>query len=251
MTSLSPLALAALERARAEIAGIQPTSQARAARYWSDDQTRLLMQLYPNTPMPELVARLGRDDRAIYSKARALGLRRSPEYLASEHACRLRKGDNVGAEYRFRPGMASWNKGKKGWQAGGRSAETRFKPGTINGSAAERLKPVGFERVTDDGILQRKIRADGPPHRRWQSVHEIIWEEHNGPRPAGHLVVFRDGNRRNFSPDNLELITRAENCRRNSIHRYPPELKEVIRLQKKLERAIRKRTDEEQDDRPA
>lgn len=251
MTSLSPLALAALERARAEIAGIQPTSQTRATRYWSDDQTRLLMQLYPNTPMPELVARLGRDDRAIYSKARALGLRRSPEYLASEHACRLRKGDNVGAEYRFRPGMASWNKGKKGWQAGGRSAETRFKPGTINGSAAERLKPVGFERVTDDGILQRKIRADGPPHRRWQSVHEIIWEELNGPRPAGHLVVFKDGNRRNFSPDNLELITRAENCRRNSIHRYPPELKEVMRLQKKLERAIREHADEKQDDRPA
>lgn len=245
MTSLSPLAQAALERARAEIASIQPTSQTRATRYWSDDQTRLLMQLYPNTPMPELVARLGRDDRAIYSKARALGLRRSPEYLASEHACRLRKGDNVGAEYRFRPGMASWNKGKKGWQAGGRSAETRFKPGTINGSAAERLKPVGFERVTDDGILQRKIRADGPPHRRWQSVHEIIWEEHNGPRPAGHLVVFKDGNRRNFSPDNLELITRAENCRRNSIHRYPPELKQAIRGLKKLKRTIEEKSNEE------
>ena len=245
MTSLSPLALAALERARTEITGSQPTSQAKATRHWSDDQTRLLMQLYPDTPMPELIQRLGFTASAIYQKARSLGLRRSEQYLASEHACRLRKGDNVGAEYRFRPGMASWNKGKKGWQAGGRSAETRFKPGTINGSAAERLKPVGFERVTDDGILQRKIRADGPPHRRWQSVHEIIWEELNGPRPAGHLVVFRDGNRRNFSPDNLELITRAENCRRNSIHRYPPELKQAIRRLKKLKRTIEEKSNEE------
>ena len=242
MTSLSPLAQAALERARASAATDKP---ARSRRNWSEDEEQLLTRLYPDTPMPELVARLGRDDRAIYSKSRALGLRRSPEYLASEHACRLRKGDNVGAEYRFRPGMASWNKGKKGWQAGGRSAETRFKPGTINGSAAERLKPVGFERVTDDGILQRKIRADGPPHRRWQSVHEIIWEEHNGPRPAGHLVVFKDGNRRNFSPDNLELITRAENCRRNSIHRYPPELKQAIRRLKKLKRTIEEKSNEE------
>lgn len=33
MTSLSPLAQAALERARAEIASIQPTSQTRATRY--------------------------------------------------------------------------------------------------------------------------------------------------------------------------------------------------------------------------
>lgn len=245
MTSLSPLAQAALERARAEIAAIQPTSQAKATRHWSDDQTRLLMQLYPDTPMPELIQQLGFTASAIYNKAGALGLRRSPEYLASEHACRLRKGDNVGAEHRFKPGQTSWNKGKKGWQAGGRSAETRFKPGTINGSAADRLKPVGFERVTDDGILQRKIRADGPPHRRWQSVHEIIWEEHNGPRPAGHLVVFKDGNRHNFSPDNLELITRAENCRRNSIHNYPPELKHAIRELKKLKRTIEEKSNEE------
>ena len=120
MTSLSPLAQAALERARASAATYKP---ARSRRNWSEDEEQLLTQLYPDTPMPELVTRLGRDDRAIYSKSRALGLRRSPEYLASEHACRLRKGDNVGAEHRFRPGMASWNKGKKGWQAGGRSAD--------------------------------------------------------------------------------------------------------------------------------
>ncbi|TRO20902.1 HNH endonuclease [Ectopseudomonas mendocina] len=112
-----------------------------------------------------------------------------------------------------------------------------------------RDKITGFEGVITGRaqylILQRKIRADGPPHRRWQSVHEIIWEEHNGPRPAGHLVVFKDGNRRNFSPDNLELITRAENCRRNSIHRYPPELKQAIRRLKKLKRTIEEKSNEE------
>jgi hypothetical protein len=242
MTSLSPLALSALERARASAAPDKPTS---SRKNWSADQEQLLTQLYPDTPMPELIKRLGFTASAIYQKARNLGLRRSPEYLASEHACRLRKGDNVGAEHRFKRGHQSWNAGMHGWQAGGRSAETRFKPGSINGSAAERLKPVGFERVTDDGILQRKIRADGPPHRRWQSVHEIIWEEHNGPRPAGHLVVFKDGNRRNFSPDNLELISRAENCRRNSIHRYPPELKQAIRRLKKLKRTIEEKSNEE------
>ena len=227
--SLSIIAAAALAKAR---------SQNEPRRFWTKDEEHLLTQLYPSTPMPELIQRFNRLDRAIYSKAKAMGLSRSAEYLASEHACRLRKGDNVGAEFRFKAGQQPWNAGMNGWQAGGRSAETRFKPGTINGSAAERLKPVGFERVTDDGILQRKIRADGPPHRRWQSVHEIIWEEHNGPRPAGHLVVFKDGNRCNFSLDNLELISRAENCRRNSIHRYPPELKHAIRTLAKLKRTI-------------
>lgn len=245
MTNLSPMAQQALERARQQ----QPSAPAK--RFWTREEEAALSMYYPNAPMPDLIQRFRRPERAIYAKAKSLGLKRSAEYLASEHACRLRKGDNVGAEHRFKKGHASWNAGLKGWKAGGRSAETRFKAGTVNGRAAQLEKPVGHERVTEDGILQRKIRADGPLHKRWQSVHEIIWEEHHGPRPAGHLVVFKDGNRRNFQIENLELISRAENCRRNSIHRYPPEVKELIRLQKKLEREIRKKADEEQDDRPA
>ncbi|MNN30638.1 hypothetical protein D3C81_1442920 [compost metagenome] len=76
----------------------------------------------------------------------------------------------------------------------------------------------------------------------------MLWEQHHGQVPAGLILVFRDRNKQNIQLDNLELITRAENCRRNSIHRYPPELKDVIRLQKKLERTIRKRRDEEPTD---
>jgi len=236
MTSLSPLAQAALERARASAATDKP---ARSRRNWSEDEEQLLTQLYPDTPMPELVARLGRDDRAIYSKARALGLRRSPEYLASEHACRLRKGDNVGAEHRFRPGMASWNKGKKGWQAGGRSAETRFKPG----NRPHTWVPIGTEQIRD-GYLWRKV-TDGHGRHDWRQVHVMLWEQNNGPVPAGFILVFRDRNKQNIQLDNLELITRAENCRRNSIHRYPPELKQAIRGLKKLKRTIEEKSNEE------
>lgn len=236
MTSLSPLAQAALERARASAATDKP---ARSRRNWSEDEEQLLTRLYPDTPMPELVARLGRDDRAIYSKSRALGLRRSPEYLASEHACRLRKGDNVGAEHRFRPGMASWNKGKKGWQAGGRSAETRFKPG----NRPHTWVPIGTEQIRD-GYLWRKV-TDGHGRHDWRQVHVMLWEQHNGPVQKGMILVFRDRNKQNIQLDNLELITRAENCRRNSIHRYPPELKQAIRGLKKLKRTIEEKSNEE------
>ncbi len=236
MTSLSPLAQAALERARASAATDKP---ARSRRNWSEDEEQLLTRLYPDTPMPELVARLGRDDRAIYSKSRALGLRRSPEYLASEHACRLRKGDNVGAEHRFRPGMASWNKGKKGWQAGGRSAETRFKPG----NRPHTWVPIGAEQIRD-GYLWRKV-TDGHGRHDWRQVHVMLWEQNNGPVPAGFILVFRDRNKQNIQLDNLELITRAENCRRNSVHRYPPELKQAIRRLKKLKRTIEEKSNEE------
>lgn len=52
---------------------------------------------------------------------------------------------------------------------------------------------------------------------------------------------------RGRSIDNLELITRAERMRRNSIHRYPPELKSAIRVISKLKRTIQEVEHEKQD----
>lgn len=239
--SLSPIAQDALDRAAARHAKPKRPSHRRP---WSPDDEELLEKLYPDTPMPELVRIFQRHERAIYTKAGAMGVKRSPAYLASEHACRLRRGDNIGAEFRFKKGNQSWNKGLKGWSAPGTEA-TQFKPGQVNGRAAQLLRPLGSERISKDGIRQRKIKMDGPPQARWKSVHEIIWEEHNGARPAGFLVVFKDRNRDNLSIDNLELITRAENCRRNSIHRYPPELKAAIRKLAKLKRTIEDKAHEE------
>jgi len=63
--------------------------------------------------------------------------------------------------------------------------------------------------------------------------------------------VFRDRNPQHIELDNLELVTRAENMRRNTIHRYPPELKSTIRQLSKLKRAISEATSEKQDDRSA
>lgn len=239
MTALSPLAQAALRRAMT----YPSPGPMQARRPWTEAEERLLVELYLDTPMPELIQRLGREDKAIYNKAKSMGLKRSAEYLASEHACRLRKGDNVGAEHRFKPGNAAWNKGMKGLQIGGQA--TRFP----KGHRPHTWVPIGTEQVRD-GYLWRKVTDNGGRFD-WKQVHVMLWEQHHGPVPKGLILVFRDRNKQNIQLDNLELITRAENCRRNSIHRYPPEVKELIRLQKKLEREIRKKVDEEQDDRPA
>lgn len=234
-TSLSPIALAALERARQH----QPPP-APAKRIWTPEEADALAAMYPSVPMPELIARFQRDDKAIYNKAKAMGLKRSAEFLASEHACRLRKGDNVGAAHRFKPGNAAWNKGMKGLKIGGEATQFR------RGNKPHTWVPVGTEQIRD-GYLWRKVTDHGGRFD-WKQVHTMLWEQHHGPVPAGLILIFRDRNKQNIQLDNLELITRAELCRRNTIHRYPPEVKELIRLQKKLEREIRKKANEEQDD---
>ncbi|MBO3274164.1 HNH endonuclease [Pseudomonas sp. Milli4] len=243
---LSSIAQAALDKARAHHQDATSPPTRRPRQPWSEVEVEQLVALYPDTPMYQLVERFGRTDQKIYAKANKLGLRRSEAFLASPFAGRIRPGAELGKGTRFQKGHKTWNAGIS-YQAGGRAPATRFKPGQVNGRAAQLLKPIGYERVTDDGILQRKIRDDGPPQRRWKSVHMILWEEQHGPVPAGHMVAFRDGNRRNFAPENLVLISRAENMQRNSIHRYPPELKDAIRAAGKLKRTIREKEHEEQD----
>lgn len=239
---MNPIAFAALERAKVRMSA-ESTPRRPSKRQWSDRDIERLRALYPDTPMAELMKAFGRPEYSIYNKAYALGLKRSEAYLASEHACRLRRENNPGVGSRFQKGHASWNKGIS-FHSGGRSAETHFAPGSMPHNHV----PVGTERVTCDGIRQRKTHDDGPPHRRWKSVHMIIWEEAHGEVPAGHIVVFRDRNATNIVLENLELITRAENMRRNTIHRYPPELKDTIRQLGRLRKAISEASNEKQDD---
>lgn len=47
-------------------------------------------------------------------------------------------------------------------------------------------------------------------------LHHIVWEEHNGPIPAGHKVIFSDGDRLNCKFRNLELLTRSQQSQRHS-----------------------------------
>lgn len=196
-----------------------------------------MTRLYADTPTKEIAAKLSRTTGQIYRKAAALGLKKSAEYLAGPHASRLRRGDDIGKAYRFKKGQVPWNKGKP-HPARGRSAETQFKPGTLQGRAAEIAQPIGAERLSKDGYLERKVNNDLPFQKRWRAVHILVWEEANGPLPEGHCVVFRDGNKQNVALENLECISRAENMRRNTLHRYPKEITDAIRARAVLNRRI-------------
>jgi len=73
-------------------------------RFWTTVEAAQLGILYPNTPMPLLQQVLGRPKSAIYGKAKELGLKRSVEFLASEHSGRLQREGNPGIATRFQKG---------------------------------------------------------------------------------------------------------------------------------------------------
>lgn len=194
--------------------------------------------LYPDIPTARLADLLSTSVPSVYAKAQGLGLRKSASYLSSPAACRLRRGGSVGASNRFKPGHRPHNAGVKGWQAGGKAVNTQFKPGCRLGRAAVIYQPIGAERISKDGYLQRKVNDDMPLQRRWRGIHQLLWEEHYGPIPRGHAVVFRNGDRSDVRIENLELISRAELMRRNMIHNLPKELANVCQLKGVLQRQI-------------
>jgi len=123
---------------------------------------------------------------------------------------------------------------EKGW----------FKPGVRRGRAKAMYQPIGAERISREGYLERKVNDDLPFNRRWRAVHMIEWEAVNGPVPAGYALKNLSGDRANTDPTNYEAIPRALLPRLNS--RYgrdydaaPAELKPTILAIAKLEHKAR------------
>ena len=136
----------------------------------------------------------------IYNKAFVLGPRKRA--IAPARRGWLRRGDNPGIPYRFKKGHVPFNKGRKGWQAGGRSAETRFQ----KGHRPKTWVPIGTEVVDPDGYRKRKVRDDAPlgfARRNWKFLHVLLWEEAYGPVPRGYAVIFINGTRADVRLDNL------------------------------------------------
>lgn len=115
---------------------------------------------------------------------------------------------NSGLDGRLKKGNKPWNRGLKGVVTGG--LQTQFKKGHMPHNyvpvGSERIRTLRTNRKAKDDYIDVKI-ADP---NKWKAKHILIWEQHNGPVPRGHAVIFGDGNNRNFGPNNLILVSRKQ-----------------------------------------
>lgn len=213
-------------------------------RFWTDAEMWRLIALHPDMSNAQLVTRVGHPYSSISQMAIALGLHKSPEYLSTIPA---RTGMlQAGRPFRFPKGNVPWTAGRKGWTAGGRAAETRFKKGHFPANRDPDFYVIGALRVNTDGYIDMRVSFERGA-LGWRALHRILWQDAHGPIPKGFAVRFKDGDRLNVELDNLDLLSRGDLLRRNSIHNFPPVLRSTINALGRLKRRIR----EKQDGRPA
>nr|VFK14967.1 MAG: HNH endonuclease [Candidatus Kentron sp. LFY] len=213
-----------------------------SGRHWKDAEIEILKARYPHSSTAEVARLVKRKRRAVYQKARALGITKSDAYrekLYAELSLRLTES---GRKTRFQPGLSPWNRGMNGLVISDNSRTTWFPPG----HRPKNWVPIGTQIVDSYGYLRRKVRDDAPlglSRRNWVHVHVSIWTERHGPVPAGHAVVFKNGDKTDIRIGNLELVSRTELMRRNTIHRYPEDVQRAIRSLGRLNRVIRENTE--------
>lgn len=113
---------------------------------------------------------------------------------------------NTGRNGQYQKGNIPFNKGRKGECAAG-CENSWFKKGNIPANH----RAVGSERINPDGYIEIKVEEPN----KWKMKHRLVWEQHNGAIPKGHIVIFRDNDKTNVDISNLLLISRKTNLRLN------------------------------------
>lgn len=190
--------------------------------------------------------------QSVYSMSRKLGLKREPDYFWTEdrkqfmrdfvpgHGEReiadefenrfgirltrqqVKAGKSISGVNsgtfggRFEKGNESPTKGRP-WdewmppESQEKSKQGWFQKGNMPHNALS--KPIGYERVDQDGYTWVKI-AERPTRQdcndNFRPKHHLAWEQANGkPIPDGFMIVFANHDKQDFSPENLVAVPKS------------------------------------------
>lgn len=164
--------------------------------YWTEEEKTFLKDNVKGRMVPELIVMFKEE----------FGIELRPKQLSGMIK---RMGLTSGVNTQFKKGMPAHNKGKAmEIDIYSKCEPTMFKPGSV----PPNTDPIGTEKLCTDGYVWVKI--DNQPKAKkivnWKQKHKLLWEQHNGPVPKGHKVIFLDGNRENIVLENLALVSDSE-----------------------------------------
>ena len=190
------------------------------AQKWTIEQLDYLREIAHGKSYKEIATLLNekfntnRTDKGVGSKMKVLHIKNGIDARFQKNHDPFNKGVP----------MASWMSP----ETMERIKATQFKSDGTGQIRSHDRKP-GEERIAKGGYIE--VRLDKPKQvwkydthtssRCWEFKHVLIWEKyHNQKVPKGHVVIFADGNNRNFDIENLILVSRAELVKLNQNHLY-------------------------------
>ena len=181
-------------------------NQKAMMRRWTQWELDYLKRHYATRTSADIAEWVHHSESAVQAKAFAMGIRKDKAFMVK---CAKRS--------QFIKGHRPFNKGKQ-WadymsEEGRRnSSKSQFKPGRVNPNS-HTMRPAGYECVrTEKGRKYIWIKPEG---RRMMPKHRWLWEQAHGVIPKGYNVQFKDCNTLNCVLDNLYLISRAKQVRKN------------------------------------
>jgi hypothetical protein len=111
-----------------------------------------------------------------------------------------------------------FRKGHESWNKGMKGLQIGGKATQFKkGNKPHNTHPVGV-------IVVRNHRKSGEKYKmisfggekRMQLYHRYVWEQHNGPIPKAHIIGFKDGDTLNCDIKNLYCLSKQDNARRNA-----------------------------------
>ena len=203
---------------------------------WTGEQLAILDSEYPTADLKELARRLDKTLSAVKTKALIRKLRRSPRisFWNSERLDKLKKlypnhtneeiAQILGTTYSAVNGVAFNLRLFK-------SKEFKFQ------CASKSFFPKGHQPM-NKGRKQTEYMSEE------QLAKTKATRFKKGHVPPGYNIQFKDGNRQNVSIENLYMISRSEQLKKeNSLYaRYPEDVQYLIKLKGALNRQINKAT---------
>ncbi len=171
-----------LRKSRAAFRAILLVNARNRRDAWREDELQYLRDQWPTLSATEIGRVLGRSANAVKNKgSRELGL------------CKTR--DEIRA-------VNKRNRNHTQFQKGG------LPHNTIHGDAL-----VIVTRRNKNRPAYQWVRVG---FKTWKMYHVYLWEQVHGPVPDGHIVVFMNGDPADCRLENLELISKKVNMKRNN-----------------------------------
>lgn len=202
---------------------------------WQEHEDKVLIENYANMSSQDIADMLGKKVESVYNRANILGLKKSKEYITNWHKTHISEGFLRNSK---KKGSIPHNKGiSMSKETYAKCAPTMFKKGT---------SPPNTNKEGDGAVVLHKNNKWRCYNVRislgkWIPLHRYVWEQVNGEIPKGYIVTFKDRDFRNCTIENLELMTRADNMRRNSLRNYPKHIQDMIHIIAGFNRKLNKR----------